>query len=247
VVIDCTGDGDIFHLAGESYEMMKYHIGLVHRLGNMDKIDATREGFKEIQVGNPTPIPGVNWVNMHGLDDQDGTDLFTLSKLQQEYRINIWESTEELKSVPGYEKVFLLDTASQIGVRMSRILQGEYQLTLRDTMTFESFDDSIGISGAWLDVMYNGQRVPMNKRPLWQIPYRSLVPRQTDNLLVAGRCFSFEQALVEDCRIIGTCLVTGHGAGAASAVAARSDCSVKEVDIEQVQKILTGQKALIEC
>jgi hypothetical protein len=211
----------------------------------VDKIDRTRDGFEEIPVGGPTPIPGVNWVNMHGLDDQDGLDLFNLSKLQQEYRIKIWESTEELKSKPGYEEVFLLDTASQLGVRMSRILAGEYQLTLRDTMTYESFDDSIGISGAWIDVMYDGKRVPMNERPLWQIPYRSVLPRKTKNLLVAGRCFSFEKALVEDTRIIGTCLVTGHGAGAASAVAVNSGCGVNEVDIKEVQKILTNQNAMI--
>ena len=247
VVIDCTGDGDIFHLAGEDFDTMEYHIGLVHRLGNIDKIDPSRDGFREINIGKPTPVPGVNWVNMHGLDDQDGTDLITLSKLQQEYRINIWETKEELRSVPGYEKVFLLDTASQLGVRMSRILRGEYQLTLRDTMTYESFKDSIGISGAWIDVMYNGQRIPMNERPLWQIPYRALIPRKTSNLLVAGRCFSFEKDLVEDSRIIGTCLVTGHGAGAAAAIAIKSRCSVKEVDIKQVQDILIGQNALIAC
>jgi hypothetical protein len=247
VVIDCTGDGDIFHLAGESYETMKYYIGLVHRLGNVDKIDRHRTGFRELNIGDPTPIPGINWVNMHGEDDQDGLDLFALSKLQQKYRIDIWENTENLKTEPGYEKLFLLDTASQIGVRMSRILNGQYQLTLKDTMTFTTFEDSIGISGAWIDVLYNGRRVPMNERPLWQIPYRSLLPLKTNNLLVAGRCFSFEKALAEDTRIIGTCLITGHGAGAAAAVAVKSGCSVKDLDISKVQKILTGQNALIAC
>ena len=43
------------------------------------------------------------------------------------------------------------------------------------------------------------------------MPYRSLVPKKTKNLLVAGRCFCFEKKLVEDTRIIGTCLITGHG------------------------------------
>jgi len=126
VVIDCTGDGDILKLAGESFDVMNYHIGLVHRLGNIDRIDKTREGFRELNVGGPTPIPGVNWVNMQGKHDQDGLDLFTLSELQQEYRIEIWEKTQEIKSHPGYEDVFLLDTASQLGVRMSRILKGQY-------------------------------------------------------------------------------------------------------------------------
>ena len=144
---------------------------------------------------------------MHGEDDQDGIDLYTLSELQQKYRIKIWEKVEEVRSIPGYEKVFLLDTASQIGVRMSRILEGEYRLTLKDSMTYKTFDDVIGISGAWTTIIYKGRKVSKTQRPLWQIPYRSILPKKTKNLLTAGRCFCFEKALVEDARIIGTCLV----------------------------------------
>jgi len=148
IVVDGTGDGDILHLAGENYENMKYHIGLVHRLGNVDRIDRSKPGYKKLETGDPTPVPGVNWFNMHGENDQDGIDLYTLSELQQKYRIQIWENTQKIRATPGYEQVFLLDTASQIGVRMSRILNGEYRLTLEDSMTFKSFDDVIGISGA---------------------------------------------------------------------------------------------------
>lgn len=243
MVIDCTGDGDILHLAGEGYTNLKYHIGLVHRLGNIDRIDKTKPGFKNISIGDPTPLPSVNWVNMYGQENQDGTDLRTLSRLQQQYRIEIWERTEEIRSSPGYEQLFLLDTASQLGVRMSRILDGEYQLTLEDSMTYRQFEDNIGISGAWTTMLYNGKQIPPEKRPLWQIPYRSLLPKKTDNLIVAGRCFSFEEKLVEDTRIIGTCLVTGHGAGAAAAVAVAARTTAKAVDIERVQSVLKNQNA----
>jgi ribulose 1,5-bisphosphate synthetase/thiazole synthase len=243
MVIDCTGDGDILHLAGENYTNLKYHIGLVHRLGNIDRVDTSRPGFKKMNIGEPTPLPSVNWVNMHGEENQDGTDLHTLSRLQQQYRIDIWERIEKIRSTPGYEKLFLLDTASQLGVRMSRILDGEYQLTLEDSMTYRQFDDNIGISGAWTTMLYNGKKITPEKRPLWQIPYRSLLPKKTENLVVAGRCFSFEEKLVEDTRIIGTCLITGHGAGAAAAVAVDSKTTAREVDIHRVQTVLKKQKA----
>ena len=243
VVIDCTGDGDVFNLAGENYEVMNYHIGLVHRLGNIDRIDKSKPGYKEMDIGSETPIPGVNWVNMRGEDDCNGIDLNTLSELQQKYRIAIWEQTEKIRSTPGYEQVYLLDTASQLGVRMSRILHGEYTLTLDDSMTFKKFDDVIGISGAWTRVTYNGEVVFPKNRPLWQIPYRSLLPRKTKNLLVAGRCFSFEKRLVEDTRIIGTCLITGHGAGAAASVAVGSGTTVRDVDMKAVQNVLKKQGA----
>jgi ribulose 1,5-bisphosphate synthetase/thiazole synthase len=243
VVIDCTGDGDIFHMAGEKYDIMKYHIGLNHRLGNIDRVDAQKAGENKPDIGKPTPIPSVNWVNMHGLDDQDGVDMVNLSRLQMDYRREIWENVQKIRQTPGYEQVFLLDTASQLGVRMSRIVDAEYKLTLEDTMTFKKFDDVIGISGAWTTMLYKGKKVPMNKRPLWQIPYRSLVPKKTDNLLVAGRCFCFERELVEDTRIIGTCLVTGHGAGAAAGLAIKERQLVREIDTAKLKKLLTEQGA----
>ncbi len=245
VVVDCTGDGDVLHWCGEKYETMRYHIGLVHRLGNVDRIDRSKPGFQKMNLGNPTPIKGVNWVNMHGERDQDGLDLFNLSRLQQNYRIDIWKHVEKIRANPGCEEVFLLDTASQLGVRMSRILDGRYRLTLDDTMTYKAFEDVIGVSGAWTSVLHGGKKVSEGERPMWQIPYRSLVPRRTANLLVAGRCFSFERALVEDARVIGTCLVTGHGAGAAAAVAARSGTAVQHADVRRIRETLLAQKAYL--
>jgi len=245
VVIDCTGDGDLFHWAGDSYETMKYQIGLVHRLGNLDRIDPSKPGYVKMPVGGPTPIPGVNWVNMTGERDQDGLDVLNLSRLQMNYRKDIWESVQKIRQTPGYEEVFLLDTASQLGIRMSRILEGEYKLSLEDTMTFKAFDDVIGISGAWTSMLYKGRKVPRDERPLWQIPYRSLLPKKTDNLLVAGRCFSFEKDLAEDTRIIGTCLVTGHGAGAAAALAVKDRQIPRNINIKKLKNLLIEQGAYL--
>jgi len=241
VVIDCTGDGDVFHWAGENYENMHYHIGLVHRLGNIDRINKNAPGYKKVPIGKPTPIPSVNWVNMHGKDNQNGIDMLSLSELQLEYRREIWESVEEIKKTPGHEDVFLLDTASQMGVRMSRILDGEYRLTLEDSMTYKNFDDAIGISGAWTTMLYNGKKIVPAERPMWQIPYRSLLPKTTENLVVAGRCFCFEKELVEDTRIIGTCLVTGQGAGAAAARAVKEREMVRNIDMQKLRQLLVEQ------
>ena len=244
-VIDCTGDGDILHLAGEEYDIMNYELGLVHRLGNIDRINKDLARDRDLNIGGETPIPSVNWVNMVGGDYEDALDFRRLSELQQQHRIEIWEGVQEIRSVPGYEEVFLLDTAAQQGVRMSRILRGEYRLTLEDSMTFKSFDDNIGISGAWTSLLYQQRRVPMKERPMWQIPYRALLPQKTKNLLVAGRCFSFEQDLFQDARIIGTCLITGHGAGVGAALASDSGNAVQELDVKKIQKVLLEQKVYL--
>ena len=241
VVIDCTGDGDIFHLAGEEYDEMQFEIGLVHRLGNVDRVDQSIPGFKKLNIGGETPIPSVNWVNMTGGEYEDALDFKRLSELQQSHRIEIWDNVQKIRSSPGYEDIFLLDTAAQQGVRMSRILRGEYQLTLDDSMTYKNFEDVIGVSGGWISLLYEGQRIEWEERPIWQIPYRALLPRKTQNLLVAGRCFSFEQELFQDARIIGTCLITGHGAGVAAALAARTGNSTKQIDIREIQNKLKAQ------
>jgi len=245
IVVDCTGDGDIFHFAGENYETMKYHIGLVHRLGNIDRINPKKPGYVKYPVGGKTPISGVNWVNMHGKDDQDGTDALTLSNLQVEYRQQIWKDYQKMKQTPGYEDVYILDTASQLGVRMSRILEADYRLTLEDTMTFKKFNDVIGISGAWTTMLYKGKKIATADRPLWQIPLRSLVPKKTDGLLVAGRCFCFEKELVEDTRIIGTCLITGHGAGVAAGLAVKERQNVRDLDLKKLEKELLSQNVYL--
>ena len=255
VVIDCSGDGDIFHLAGDSYVNIKGNIGLVHRLGNIDKINTGKPGYEKyerlikkegkISIGRETPIPGVNWNNMYGVDDQDGIDALNLSKLQIEFRQKIWENYQAIKKTPGYEDVFLLDTASQLGVRVSRIVDGEYKLTLEDSMTFRQFRDVIGISGAWTTILYNGKRVSKKERPLWQIPYRSLVPKKTDNLLVAGRCFCYEKELLEDARIIATCLITGQGAGVAAGVAVKNVVRPRDLDLEKLRKELVSQNVYL--
>lgn len=251
VVIDCTGDGDIFHLAGDSYINIKGNIGLVHRLGNIDKINSKSPGFEKfdrligkdekISIGRETPIPGVNWNNMYGVDDQDGVDALNLSKLQVEFRQKIWNNYQTIKKTPGYEDIFLLDTASQLGVRVSRIVDGEYKLTLEDTMTFKQFNDVIGISGAWTTILYKGKRVTKKERPLWQIPYRSIIPKKTDNLLVAGRCFCYEKELLEDARIIATCLITGQGAGVAAGVSVKDREKPRNINIEKLKKELINQ------
>jgi hypothetical protein len=243
VVIDCTGDGDIFHLAGDSYDVINYAIGLNHRLGNIDRINNHKPGYVKLNTGDPTPVPGVNWFNMWGKENQDALDVVNLSILQMDYRKEIWDNVQKIRKTPGYEEVFLLDTASQLGVRMSRILDGEYRLTLEDTMTFKSFKDAIGVSGAWTTMLYKGKKVPTEERPYWQIPYRSLVPKKTDNLLVAGRCFCFERDLVEDARIIGTCLVTGHGAGAAAGLAIKENELPRNIDTVKLKELLRQQGA----
>lgn len=243
--VDCSGDGDLMEWTGVPHHEMRYHIGLIARLGGVDRVDASAPGYKRQHTGGATPIQGVTMRHMRGEEQQDGLDVFNLTRLQQKFRKEIWEDTEALKRKPGYQDVFLLDTASQLGVRVTRVLDAQHVLTLEESMTRTVFPDVIGMSGASDPIPFRGTTVPTKKRPCWQIPYRSLLPRGCDNLWVAGRCFGFEDGLAWDAREIGTCFVTGQAAGTAAGMAVTARCAASEVDITRLQTELKQRGVIL--
>lgn len=235
VVVDASGDGDLLAAAGAEHEITKGRIGLVCRIGNLDKVDQekARSAAPPRNLGSPTPIPGVNWVNMQG-PEGDALDVRDLTRLELAHRRQIWKQVEEIRRTPGYEQVYLVETAPQLGVRMSRILAGTARLALADVHSGRKFDDVIGVGGDWTF-----------KLGEWQIPYGALVPKSIDNLLAAGRCISGEPKAADFVRVIPTCFVTGHAAGTAAALAAKQGCRPRDLEVPALQKTLREQGAYL--
>lgn len=231
--IDTTGDGDIFASAGCAHEIRAYWIGLVHRIGNLDKATPEPGAKKPRGLGDGTPIPGINWVNMSG-PDGDGLDVKTLSRLEMNHRKQIWKQVQTLRNTPGYDKTYLVETAPQIGVRVTRVLKAAHTMTLADAESQVPFDDCIGIGGAWF-----GEHAP------WAIPYRALVPEKIDNLLTAGRSTAAEPKMSELVRVIVPCWVTGQAAGCAAALAARLGTTARAVPYAELRKLLLEQKVYL--
>ncbi|MCC6354631.1 MAG: FAD-dependent oxidoreductase [Verrucomicrobiae bacterium] len=234
VVVDASGDGDVFAAAGAEHEQRLHAIGLVHRVGNFDRAD--REKLKAAgitKLGGPEPEPSARWINLRG-PSTDNLDIGELTRLEMEHRRSIWERVQKLRKTPGGEALFLLQTAPQLGVRTSRLLAGVHQLTFKDSREGKKFPDAIGVGGA-----QGANHVG------WPIPYGALLPKKLDNLLAAGRCISCDQKLIEDMRLIAACLITGHGAGAAAAVAVKSGCRPRDVDVSKVQALLREQGAYL--
>ena len=93
----------------------------VDELG-LDKVDrAKAAGQKPRNLGNVTPIEGVNWVNMHG-PEVDGLDVEVLTRMEMNHRKFLFKNMQKTKSTPGYSKVYLMETAPQLGVRITRVL-----------------------------------------------------------------------------------------------------------------------------
>lgn len=234
-VIDATGDGDLFAAAGAAYERRAHNVGLVSRIGNLDRVDRARAAAAQAprNLGSETPVPGVNWVNMHG-PEVDGLDVEVLTRLEMNHRKHIWNNTQKIRHTPGYEQVYLVETAPQLGVRITRVLRGLHTVTVDDIKSATQYPDVIGVGGA-----SSGEHGP------WQIPYGALVPEKIDNVLAAGRCISAEMRMADLVRLIPNCFVTGHAAGVAAAVAVQDGCTPRQVEVAKVQKILRDQEAYL--
>jgi hypothetical protein len=237
VVVDATGDGDVFGAAGAEHVRHVHRIGLVHRLGNVDRIDREKikaAGQRVPSLGSATPMPSVRWVNMQG-PSADCLDVAALSRCEMDARRAIWRKVEALRAIPGCEQVYLLETAAQLGVRISRTLKGTHEMTLADAAAGKAFADVVGIGG--------GQGFA-GSRPC-QIPYGSMVPVRVDNLLAAGRCVAADNKMMNYTRLIAPCFLFGHAAGAAAALAVTDKCRPRDVDVPKVQALLKKQGAYL--
>jgi hypothetical protein len=181
-------------------------------------------------IVRPQKHPGewrANVTQIAGADGRamDGTDAEAWSAGEIEGRRQVRDYIRFLRErVPGFERAYLLDIAPQVGIRETRRVLGEYLLSGDDVLGCASFDDTIGVNGWPLerhvagDVEWAWPPIPAS-RGFNHLPYRMLLPRRIDNLLVAGRCASMTAAGQSAARVSGGCFVMGQAAGTAAAAA----------------------------
>lgn len=247
VVIDTTGDGDVFAGAGAEYVHGGYLITLIHFIGNVDTDKAIKfveEQPKEAKALNDqvkhlhggtwaewwqlTANPGVVWCDSPHIPGYDGIDVEHLTYLEVESRKRIWNVLDLVrKNYPGFENAYIARTADQIGVRQTRLLVGEYVLTKEDVTNSVRFEDTVGRGKGYY------------------YPYRCFVPQKVDNLLVAGRHCSMEPVAQRQAREWPPCMVTGQAAGTAAAIALQSGVKVRDVDVSTLQDRLKAQGAIL--
>ena len=127
-----------------------------------------------------------------------------------------------------------METAPQLGVRITRVLKGTGTITRDQIEAGTKYPDVVAVGGS-----ENGQHGP------WQIPYGALLPVRVDNLLAAGRCICHDPKMADLVRLIPNCFATGHAAGVAAAVAVADGCRPRDVDVSKVQKTLKQQEAFL--
>lgn len=179
----------------------------------------------------------------------NATDPELWSYAEMEGRVQALEYIRFLKEcVPGYEKAELSTFNSQIGVRETRRIYGEYRLVADDVLSARQFDDQIALCGAPMEDHHDGADTKWQYLPDGRcvgIPYRTLIPKDTGNILVAGRCFSANHVAHSSVRSMAQCMAMGQAAGTAAGLAVKHNVKPVDVNVKELQKILVSNNAII--
>ncbi len=244
-VIDATGDLDVAASAGAPFMADRYIVTTVFRLGNVDTDEAERFEYDEPAafaaldreakrlIGGSwdkwwlkTPLPGIVWCNCPHMTGLDGLKIADLTRADAEGRQRIAKLVAFLREkMPGFRRCVVVDVAPQLGIRQTRLLDGAYVVTKEDVTQRRHFPDSIA----------RGRD--------YYTPYRALLPRQIDQLLVAGRHYSATPAAQRISREIPPCMAMGEAAGLAAALALDAGTNLAQIDVARLQAKLRAQGA----
>lgn len=182
----------------------------------------------------------------------DPTDPFAVSQAEALARKQVWELVAFLKEndFPAFRNAYLVSCATHIGVRESRKLKGVHILTAQELMDCTRFPDSIALGDYDIDI-HNPEgsgtsHYYFQPGTYYTIPYRSLLPKEFDNLLVAGRCISATHEAQASIRIMPICATLGEAAGTAVGIAWHSGTDVHTLDIAALQAKLRENGAAID-
>lgn len=272
--VDATGDAQLAFLAdcpttlGRESDNLCQPMTLCFRLGNVDVErfiqskpqlnEAHQKALKAGELINPrenilifkTPIKNVLHFNTTRVVKKNPTDPEEVTEAELLSRRQVYEIYEFMKKhADGLEDSFLMMTASEIGVRESRMIVGEYVLTEKDCRAFTKFHDGITACNYDIDI-HNPEGSGTShyyfpEGEFYTIPYRSLIPTGVSNMLVAGRCISSDHGAQASYRIMPTVCCIGEAAGCAIAMACKNKSDVRDVDTDQLRRTLKANGAFI--
>jgi len=177
-----------------------------------------------------------------------GTDVWDLSYAEWASRRQMRQIAHFLREyVPGFEESYVAQSGVQVGVRETRRVLGDYQLTADDVLSARKFDDAIA-RGAYPIDIHNptGTGTVLKRLPpgeAYDIPLRCLMPQNAEGLIVAGRCISGTHEAHSSYRVMPIVMATGQAAGVCAALAARREVLPRRIAVEDVQKELVRQGA----
>jgi hypothetical protein len=262
-VLDCSGDGDVCASAGVPFELgdgkggflacdMVFHVVNVGPNFDPSTVNpAAAEAMKtgKYKITRPQAIiqnimiPGAVWVNWAGVPRAvNGIDPDHLTQASIEGRKVVKELQRFLREkIAGMENAEVVDTAPKIGLRETRRVKGEHLLTGEEVLAGTKFKDGIGAC-AWpveiVDPMKGRKFVFLKDGDFYTIPYRCLVPKKVENLLMAGRFVSCNHEAQASARVMGPAVVMGQAIGTAAVLSIRNGVSPRDLDVNLLQQEL---------
>ena len=272
--IDATGDGELIAMSGCDYQLGRESDGLCQPMTTcfrvsgindelfLNELKSLQQKYKEYQAENKISNPRENILVFGGLGDgvyhfnttrvikHNPVDPVEVSRAEMIARKQVGEMMRFFKeNSKAFEKSAVISVATHIGVRESRKLKGVHVLTAEEIKNCISFEDTIALGNYEIDIHNpagTGTELYYFKpNEFYQIPYRSLLPKEYDNLLVAGRCLSATHEAHSAVRILPICACLGEAAGTAIALAKETNTDAHSVDVKVLREHLAQKGAAI--
>ncbi len=272
--IDASGDGALIALTGCDYQLGRESDGYCQpmttcfRLSNVDipqflkEKETLQQKYKEYREKGLIQNPRENILTFNGIGDgilhfnttrivmEDPTDAFGISRAEMGARKQIKEMFDFMReNAESCKDANLVYVANHIGIRESRKLKGVHILTEEELVACKDFEDTIALGCYDIDIHNpTGTGTYIYKfqgDDYYKIPYRCLLPKEYDNMLVAGRCLSADHAAHSSVRIIPICANMGEAAGIAAAVCKKDGTNAHTVDVQKVRNTLLEKGAIL--
>ena len=183
----------------------------------------------------------------------DGTKIEDISRAAMQLRQKMWRNIEVLRRhVPGCERISLSSSAAALGIRETRRIEGEYELQIEDVLEGRRFEDQVYRYACFIDIHepIPGEKSVHGDRSLepgksYGIPYRCLLPKRVQNLLVAGRCLSATHDALASVRMMPSCIAMGEAVGTAAVLSIQTSKPPRELDVGELRDRLERQGVLL--
>ncbi len=272
--IDASGDGELIAMTGCEFQLGRESDGFCQpmttcfRLSGVDEkrffedMKMMQEKYKEYKAEGRLHNPRENLLVFTGLGDgvihfnttrvirHNPVDPVEISNAEILARRQVAEMVKFFKEVsPSCANASLVSVATHIGVRESRKLKGVHILTADEIKNCVDFEDTIALGNYEIDIHNptgTGTELYYFKdNEYYRIPYRSLLPKEYDNMLVAGRCLSATHEAHSAVRILPICACLGEAAGTAAALAKTTVGKVQDIDVQQLRQNLRDKGAAL--
>jgi hypothetical protein len=178
----------------------------------------------------------------------NATDASSFTEAEIQMREDVMKMLEIFRrSAPQFANCYLIDTATQAGIRETRMIEGLYTMSLDDIVNPKEFHDTIAKGAHWIDMHQahdSNQSATFVGKP-YNITYRAIVPIGSQNLLVAGGSISATKEAFASIRVQAQCMALGQAAGAASSICAKESTPVTELNGSRLRQVLYSQGAIV--